>query len=70
MSTYWASVEVEWLDGRSETYKVGGYANERESVQVHDNVLSLYMGNSAYGSPDHVASIPIQGLRFWRIARR
>jgi hypothetical protein len=70
MSTYWASVDVEWLDGRTETYKVGGYARENDAVQVKDGVLSLYMGNSAYGAPDHLASIPLGGLRCWQVKPR
>lgn len=67
MSTYWANVDVEWLDGRTETYKVGGYAPRNEAVRVSDGVLSLWMGNSAYGGADHVASIPLDGLRLWKV---
>lgn len=70
MSTYWASVEVEWTDGRTETYAVGGYARKSEAVQVKDGVLSLFMGNSAYGDPDHLASIPLAGLRRWQVKPR
>lgn len=70
MSSYWASVSVEWLDGRTETYQVGGYARRDQAVRVHDGVLSLWMGNNAYAGPDHVASIPLEGLRFWKIQER
>ncbi len=70
MTTFWANVDVEWLDGRTETYKVGGYARKNEAVQVKDGVLSLYMGNSAYGDPDHLASIPLEGLRRWQVKPR
>ena len=65
MSTYWANVDVEWLDGRKETYRVGGYARRHEAIRVHDGVLSLYLGNNAYLGPEHVASIPLEGLRLW-----
>lgn len=70
MSTFWANVDVEWLDGRTETYQVGGYARRNEAVQVKDGVLSLYMGNNAYLGPDHVASIPLDGLRRWKVTER
>lgn len=67
MSTFWANVDVEWLDGRTETYRVGGYARRHEAIRVHDGVLSLWLGNNAYAGPDHVASIPLDGLRSWKI---
>lgn len=67
MSAFWAKVDVEWLDGRTETYRVGGYASRYEAVRVDDGVLSLWLGNSAYGPYDHVASIPIDTLRHWKI---
>jgi hypothetical protein len=67
VSTYWATVEVEWFDGRTEKYQVGGYVRRNEAVRVTDGVLSLYMGNSAYGEPDHLASIPLSGLRRWHV---
>jgi len=70
MSTFWATVEVEWLDGRTEQYQVGGYARRHEAIRVSDGVLSLWMGNNAYLGPDHVASIPIDGLRRWMIKER
>lgn len=70
MSTYWARVEVEWLDGRTETFDVGGYAGEREAVQVKDGALSLYMGNSAYGPPDHLGSFPLTHIRRWWVKPR
>lgn len=70
MSTFWASVDVEWLDGRTATYDVGGYANRGEAIGVKDGVLSLYMGNSAYGPYDHVASIPLDGVRKWQVKER
>lgn len=41
MSTFWATVEVEWLDGQTATYQVGGYARRHEAIRVHDGVLSL-----------------------------
>lgn len=67
MSTFWANVDVEWLDGRAETYRVGGYARRHEAIRVHEGVLSLYMGNNAYLGPDHLISIPIDTLRHWKI---
>lgn len=67
MSTYWANVDVEWLDGRTETYRVGGYARRHEAIRVADGVLSLYLGNNAYLGPEHVVSIPIEVLRDWKI---
>jgi len=70
MSTFWASVEVEWIDGRTATYDVGGYALRHEAIGVRDGVLSLYMGNSAYGPYDHVASIPLDGVRKWHVKER
>jgi hypothetical protein len=70
MTSYWASVDVEWLDGRTETYEVGGYAREHEAIRAKDGVLALYMGNNAYGPPDHLASIPLAGLRRWQVRRR
>lgn len=70
MSTFWASVEVEWIDGRTETYQVGGYARRHEAIQVRDGVLSLWMGNNAYLGPDHVASIPLDGVRKWHVKER
>lgn len=67
MSTFWANVDVEWLDGRTETYRVGGYATRSEAVQVRDGVLSLWLGNSMCGPPAHMASIPVDTLRCWKI---
>jgi hypothetical protein len=67
VSTYWANVDVEWLDGRTETYRVGGYARRHEAIQVRDGVLSLWLGNNAYGPPEHVVSVPIEVLRDWKI---
>lgn len=67
MSTFWASVSVEWVDGRTETYAVGGYALRHEAIQVDDGVLSLYMGNNASRGPDHVASIPLASVRTWHV---
>jgi hypothetical protein len=67
MSTFWANVDVEWLDGRNETYRVGGYASRYEAVRVDGGVLTLWLGNSAYGPYENVASIPIDVLRFWKI---
>jgi hypothetical protein len=51
VSTYWATVEVEWLDGRTENYQVGGYARRHEAIRTTDGVLSLWMGNNAYLGP-------------------
>lgn len=70
MSTFWASVEVEFTDGRMETYQVGGYARRHEAIRVHDGVLSLYMGNNAYLGPEHVASIPLDNIRMWHVKER
>jgi hypothetical protein len=67
VSTYWATVEVEWLDGRTENYQVGGYAGRNDAVSVRNGVLSLYLGNSAYGPFEHLASIPLEGLRRWHV---
>lgn len=70
MSTYWARVEVEWLDGRTETFDVGGYARAHEAVQVKDDVLSLFMGNNAYGPADHLGSFPLTHIRRWQVKPR
>ena len=71
---YRANVDVEWLDGRIETYRVGGYtnryggyANRYEAVVVKGGVLSLWIGNSPFGTPEHVAGIPLAGVRTWKI---
>jgi hypothetical protein len=70
VSTYWATVEVEWLDGRTENYQVGGYARRHEAIRTTDGVLSLWMGNNAYLGPEHVISIPLGGLRRWHVKER
>lgn len=70
MSTHWASVYVTWLDGHIETYQVGGYARRREAIQVENGALHLWMGKSPYSEPEHVASIPLGGLRHWKVQER
>lgn len=65
MNTEIFDVEVEWLDGTVRTYRCGGY-HSRECQNVTDGVLDLFLGNSAHGPLEHVASIPLDFVRTWR----
>lgn len=65
MGEMW-TVTVEWMDGQERQYKVGGYASRREAIQEGDGILVLRMGNSQFGAPEHVATIPLANLRCYR----
>jgi hypothetical protein len=69
VNAFWADVEVEWIDGRKEIYQVGGYARRAEAVQFSDGVLTLWMGNNA-ARYEHVASIPLARVRYWKVTER
>lgn len=66
--TIW-DVHVEWMDGVKRSYVVGGYAGRR-SIQEGDGVLVLCMGNSQFGEPEHVATIPLSNVREYKAVPR
>ena len=63
-------VRVEWMDGETREYTVGGYAVGREAMTEGNGILVLHMGNRQYGPPDHVATIPLANVREYKAVRR
>ena len=56
-------LEVEWMDDRKETFHIGGYRGEGERVK--DGVLNLHIKDGEMAATEHVASIPLAGVRKW-----
>lgn len=65
MANEFFDVNVEFSDGERREYLIGGYG--RDHVQVAEGVLNLRIGNNAYTGTEHVASLPLDGIREYKI---
>lgn len=57
-------LEVEWMDGRKETFHVGGRF-PAECEKANEGVLYLFYQSGPGTTIDRVASIPLNNVRKW-----
>jgi hypothetical protein len=60
-------VEVEWMDGLTRPYVVGGVLSAGEAMKEHEGLLVMLRQDVEGAPKKHVASIPMVNVREYKV---